>query len=289
MTQQTPTDRFIDARGLRFHVREWRPSPATRLPVVLIHGLASSGAIWDLVAPDLAAAGSWVVALDQRGHGESDKPDKGYDFASIVADDEAMLDALDVGRAVIAGHSWGGSVALHLAAGQPERAAALVLVDGGFTQVKDRGWSHDEAIAALTPPRFAGTPTDDFLAMVRRGPLGAEWNDQLTGIMLRIVEERPDGTIAPRLSFEHHMAIVEALWNDETLALFARVACPTLLVAPEMDPASDLSVAKRAAVTRLTERYSAVRAVVVPDTIHDIPLQRPALLATLIGGMATTG
>ena len=52
---------------------------------MLLHGLASTHRIWDLVAPLLAQDFS-VVALDQRGHGESAKPDSGYDFGTVAAD-----------------------------------------------------------------------------------------------------------------------------------------------------------------------------------------------------------
>src|SRR5438552_915067 len=68
--------------GLALHYRDW--GGAGR-PIVLLHGLASSSRIFDLLAPLLRPYGR-VVALDARGHGESAKPDDGYDFPSIVAD-----------------------------------------------------------------------------------------------------------------------------------------------------------------------------------------------------------
>src|SRR5205823_10946826 len=85
-----PTDAFVSLRGLRFHYRDWG---GRGRPLVLLHGLASTARIWDLVAP-LLAARYRVVALNQRGHGESDKPDDGYDFATITGDLAAFLDAL---------------------------------------------------------------------------------------------------------------------------------------------------------------------------------------------------
>src|SRR5579884_2465458 len=85
-------------------------------PLLLLHGLASASRIWDLVAPILAQDRR-VIALDQRGHGRSEKPDTGYDFATIVADDVAAAAKLGLGeRYAVAGHSWGANVALELAA-----------------------------------------------------------------------------------------------------------------------------------------------------------------------------
>lgn len=283
-------DHLITVRDLRFHVRSWLPAVPTpqAVPILLIHGLASAAAIWDLVAPLLAEQGRAVYALDQRGHGESDQPATGYDFASIVVDDHALLAALQIPQAVVVGHSWGGSVALNLAATYPDQVTALVLVDGGFMELARRAWTHDEAIAALTPPRFAGTPVNAFLDRVSSGPLGALWNAQLQDIMLRIVRVQPDGTIAPRLDFDNHMQIVEAMWQDPTFAHYAELRCPVLLVAPVQDPANEFAQQKRAAIAELQAQYPNVQAIEVPDTIHDMPLQRPAQLADLIGSVGST-
>ena len=86
-------DGFITANGLRIHYRRWSsPADNPKLsPILLLHGLASSGHIWNLVAPHLNTYGYTVTALDQRGHGESEKPASGYDFETILADDAAAL------------------------------------------------------------------------------------------------------------------------------------------------------------------------------------------------------
>src|SRR5947209_13357686 len=108
-----PLDGYVSANGLKLHYLRWSSpasSPASspkNLPIVLLHGLASAARIWDFVAPLLAERGYTVTALDQRGHGESDKPDSGYDFATILADDNAAVQALGIEHPIIVGHSWG--------------------------------------------------------------------------------------------------------------------------------------------------------------------------------------
>jgi pimeloyl-ACP methyl ester carboxylesterase len=85
---------FVEVAGLRLHFQQWGQSSA-RSGVVLVHGLGSSSHIWDLVAPILAEGDTLrVVALDQRGHGESDQPDSGYDFGSVVGDLAGFVEAL---------------------------------------------------------------------------------------------------------------------------------------------------------------------------------------------------
>ena len=66
----------------------------TQVPFLLVHGLASNARMWDGVAAVLAAAGHPVVAVDQRGHGRSSKPDEGYDFVTVVADLVALIASL---------------------------------------------------------------------------------------------------------------------------------------------------------------------------------------------------
>src|SRR5579859_6759247 len=131
-TTGQPTTGMVSGHGVRLHYRDWggptEPVEGqTPQPLLLLHGLASASRIWDLTAP-LLARQRRVVALDQRGHGLSEKPDDGYDFATIVADDLAAADALGLGqRFAVAGHSWGGNVALELGAAHPVRVSALAL------------------------------------------------------------------------------------------------------------------------------------------------------------------
>src|SRR5512138_1653780 len=132
MTQ--PLSQFISANGLNFHLLDWG-GQGQRL--VLLHGLASQAHIWDLLAPKLIDS-FHVVALDERGHGLSDKPDNGYDLATSVSDLNAIWEALGIDRAVLAGHSWGGNIAVQYAVDHPARVSGLILIDGGFLQIGDR-------------------------------------------------------------------------------------------------------------------------------------------------------
>ena len=93
---RTPHDRWLDTGALRMHYRDWGGSGQS---LVLLHGLASTCHIWDLVAPILSRDFA-VVALDQRGHGETDKPDHGYDFATVVEDLRLFLAATNQERPI---------------------------------------------------------------------------------------------------------------------------------------------------------------------------------------------
>jgi lipase len=288
-----PVDGFVFANGLQLHYRRWSPpEPGSALsPILLLHGLASAARIWDLVAPLLAARGHVVIALDQRGHGESDKPNTGYDFATIVADDTATVQTLRIERPIVVGHSWGALVALQYAAVHPEQTTALVMVDGGTGQLSlHPGWTREQAMKDLAPPRFVGTPRDTFLSYIRSGPLSQQWTPQLEDIMLHIVQLRDDDTVAPRLDFENHLQIIGAMWDQPTYDLYRQIRCPTKLILAEQKPTSEaqetLLRMRLEGLTRIQELRPDIRIVRMPDTIHDIPLQRPAELAEEIADFA---
>ena len=97
--------------------------------MLLLHGLASNARFWDLTAPHLYEY--HVVAVDQRGHGLSSKPEDGYDFSNFAADVAAVIEALGLRRPVVVGHSWGAMLALAYAAAHPGRATAIALIGCG--------------------------------------------------------------------------------------------------------------------------------------------------------------
>jgi N-formylmaleamate deformylase len=96
--------------------------------LILIHGITGSGDVW---LPIIGPLSQHVtpVAVDLRGHGRSGKPDQGYLYHHYIDDLDRVLDALQLDRPLILGHSLGGLVALWWAARHPDRAAALVIED----------------------------------------------------------------------------------------------------------------------------------------------------------------
>jgi pimeloyl-ACP methyl ester carboxylesterase len=278
-----PVDRSVPGDGVRLHARDWGGDGP---PVVLLHGLASNCRIWDGVAPLLAAAGFRTVAIDQRGHGESDQPDHGYDFATVGCDLAAAVAALGLARPVLAGHSWGGNVALQYAADRGDAVAGLALVDGGFIEVAaGHGMTREKARQQLAPPRFA-IPLESWLAQAGRWPRPASpAADGWVREFLRAgVVVDADGVARARFRFENHMQVVDALYDQHPSSLYAKVVCPVLLLPAGSD---EFATLKRPAVDLAAERLPDARVVWFEDTVHDIPLQRPAALAAELARFAT--
>ncbi|MEU6843822.1 alpha/beta hydrolase [Streptomyces sp. NPDC046716] len=101
--------------------------PPDAVPLLLLHGLGEGAADWAQVAPEFARDHR-VYALDLRGHGQSDWPDR-YSLELMRDDVTAFLDALGLDRVRVVAHSMGGVVACLLAAAAPERVTRLVLED----------------------------------------------------------------------------------------------------------------------------------------------------------------
>jgi non-heme chloroperoxidase len=97
------------------------------VPVLLLHGITDSWHSFERVLPHLPLS-IRAFALSQRGHGDADRPTTGYSPRDFAADLAAFMQALDIGPAVIAGHSMGASIAQRFAIDHPGRTLGLVLV-----------------------------------------------------------------------------------------------------------------------------------------------------------------
>lgn len=151
------------------HVREWG-SPEGR-PLVFWHALGAltSGAYLTEVAPALTEAGFWLVAPDAPGFGRSPAlPPEAYRTEAVVGLVEGVLDERRIERAVLMGHSWGGTVMTAFASAHPERVEGLVLVDSGHADYQDQpsfphGKSFEDLVAMYSQPeRSVRTTAEDF-------------------------------------------------------------------------------------------------------------------------------
>jgi pimeloyl-ACP methyl ester carboxylesterase len=130
--------RNIVLRRMRFHFLEWGAPDAP--PIVLLHGGHQSAHSWDLVSLHLAQRYR-VLALDQRGHGDTEwARDVAYSNHEMSLDAGAFIGAVGLGRPILMGHSMGGRNAMLLTRRDPSLLRALVIVDVG-PEVSDRGRS----------------------------------------------------------------------------------------------------------------------------------------------------
>lgn len=276
-----PRDEWVNLNGLSFHYRDWGGSGQ---PIILLHGLASTCHIWDMVAPILSENNA-VVAVDQRGHGLSAKPDHGYDFATVSNDLLALIRARDLERPIVVGHSWGGDVALEFAVAHPEIARGICFVDGGMIEPSIRHADLATAKEEMAPPDFSGVTREAFVERFRsRGKDRFNGND-VEEIVLANFEVLADSTIRANLSRDNHLRIIEALWDHHPPALYSQVTCPVLIMPARQksDPAAMERRDRRANSLAVAESLLPVsKTKWMEDSVHDVPIQRPELVATTI-------
>lgn len=272
-----PQDKFIDI-GLKLFIRDW---PGEKTPFVLMHGLASNCHTWAGVGRHLAAAGHRVLAVDQRGHGLSDKPDHGYDFATITADLQRLLAALSLEQPILVGQSWGGNVLLEFGGRYPELARGLVFVDGGFLDLRGRPEETWEQLSEkLRPPHLTGTRRKQLKQRLQAGH--PDWDDEGLEGTLANFETLPDGTIRPRLTLERHMKILRALWEQNVEMLFSQVTAPVLLCAAGDPKNPDWTAVKCHQVDMAERQIPRIKVHWFINTDHDIHVQKPIDLAQLM-------
>lgn len=269
--------------------RDALPAPAgdrpTRVPwFLLVHGLASNARLWDGVAARLVAAGHPVAAVDLRGHGRSSKPDAGYDVPTVADDLAALITAIDLGRPIVVGQSWGGNVAVELAARRPAFVDGIACVDGGWIDLQTAFPDWEACRRALAPPRITGRRLSEVESWIRAAH--GDWPE--TGIRgtLANLELRDDGTVAPWLTFDRHILVLRGLWEHRPAGRYPTIDVPVLLIPAERaagdDPLKRAAVdAASAALPRSTVRWF------VGD--HDIHAQFPNELAGVLASMTPAG
>jgi lipase len=134
------------------------------VPVVLLHGLTDASTCWPTVLPRYAGDGRAVVALDARGHGGTPLPDEPFTVAALAADAAEALRALDLGPALVVGHSMGGVTAEELALAAPELVAGLVLEDPAWRTAEAEGVDAPGADASVVGVAGAAGGAPDWLA-----------------------------------------------------------------------------------------------------------------------------
>ena len=177
-TTEFASPEFVQLSGYRMAYREWGQRDATAT-LVLVHGITSSSLAWIRVGPALGDSFR-VIAVDQKGHGDSDRPQSGYRLADQASEVAALCAELGVKQPLVMGHSWGGAVALYLAT-NTDLVQRLVLEDpaigirgsGGTPPTPQRpnyraqvGLTREEALELARPNLALGWTEEDVAGKV---------------------------------------------------------------------------------------------------------------------------
>lgn len=222
--ENEPTDRFVAANGLRLHYLEWG---APHLPViVMLHGISQQAHSWDFISLPLSVDYR-VLALDQRGHGDSDwSPNGDYSTDAYAADLSAFVKALGLTDFHLMGHSMGGRNSLAWASQNPGILRSLTIVDTG-PETQRRGQNRIQQFREL--PDELDT-LEEFAQRVME--YTGRNHEQTMGSLKYSIRQRADG----KWTWKYDQAMrapgfrptawtPEQLWDG-----WRRIDCPALVV-----------------------------------------------------------
>jgi pimeloyl-ACP methyl ester carboxylesterase len=265
MPMSAAESRFFGAHP-RLHYLEWN---SDRLPtLVLMHGNTALAWWWQPVAAALGAEFR-LLALDSRGHGQSEwvRP-PAYQPEDYARDVAALLDARAVNAPIVVGHSMGGLCALAFAELFPGRARGLVIVDAALasSSARDHFLRRLRGLPVVTYPDLA-TAKSRFRLMPREGDIAPTL---LASIAEKSLVATPDGGWTLRFDRESFFG------GDgmDARAAVARLRVPTLLV---RGGRSRIMTAE--ACTRALESNPLVELRTIADAHHHVLLERPEALA----------
>ena len=227
--------RVKGSSGGELHLLEWSTEG---VPMLLLHGFGNEAHIWDDFAP-IVAPHYRVVALDHRGHGQSDWDPAGrYQIDFLVDDVEAVTAALGIARVVLVAHSLGGRVATIFSERHPDRVAGLVLVDIG-PEVDARGSMRiRQDVEANMEPIFSGVEeyaralslsypaaTPDALRRMARHGLRTRSDGRFELVMDPALRGITAGRSGNADAEQQEQLLQKRMWNA-----LAALPCPVLVV-----------------------------------------------------------
>jgi pimeloyl-ACP methyl ester carboxylesterase len=263
-----PSVRDWKAGSLR--VRDWGGDGT---PTLLLHGMAAHSHWWDATAPRLAP-GLRAVAIDFRGHGDSDWTADGvYEARTWIDDVEAARAALGWERFLLVGHSMGARVALGYADLHPERLRGVIAID--FLP-EIRGDRTSRFARLLKRPQPAYESAEAAVARFRLEPDGTRLDPDEMRALGRLGVRAADGKWRWKFDWRCLRVGVPPVWDQ-----LARLRVPALLARGELT-----TIVSREDFARMVRALPGARGLEIPGAHHHVPLDAPAALAAAIAGFA---
>ncbi|MEC4804313.1 MAG: alpha/beta hydrolase [Jaaginema sp. PMC 1079.18] len=215
----------------RISYLEW---PGNREPIILLHGLADHGGVWQSLGNTLASQ-YHAIAPDLRGHGNSSKPKQGYTSPEIIADLQALMQHLGITRAHILGHSWAGKVACLWATQFPEQCRSLILVDPFFINALPSAFKLTFPLLYRVLPFLAAMgPFPSYEAAVQKAQTLKQyrgWSSLQKQVFEQSIEQKKDGTWGSKFTVAARNQIFEDVMLVSGLTKSLQI--PTLFIQPQ--------------------------------------------------------
>ena len=262
--------RFVNADGCRLHVADYGGAGP---PLLLVHGTGLCAQVWEVMLPSLAPHFS-VLALDRRGHGDSDKPAAGYDFVSLSRDHAAVVDGLGIRGALALGHSSGATTLGIAARREPGLFSRIAMVDPIVFPRRDTRppefLALGRRVMESTARRRAEWPrAQEMFDTLKARPPFATWMDNALWAYVRHgASAAPDGRVTLKCPPTLEASMYD---HDGDLDLFAKLSglsTPTLVVRGGATDRFPRDTAERAAAA-----MGMARLVELPGLSHFAPME----------------
>jgi len=269
----------VDADGTAIHYLDWEGSGP---PLILIHATGFLGALWRPIAERLADRFR-VIAIDQRGHGDSDAPASGYTFETFARDLQRVIEALRLDRPLAAGHSAGGSTIVVHAAAHPGVISRAVLIEpilprpDWFTDPPPEGRTNASLADGARKRRAVWRDAGEAFASYRKKETFRTWRED---VLRCYVEEgmrrRDDGRVELKCSPEVEGLFFDAVRGPDFWSLLPEVRCPALFLWGGESHLHGRGLGAAA------DAVPNGRNVIVPGATHFLPQERPDEVARLM-------
>jgi len=220
-----PQSAYIDAQGISLHYVDWGKNGP---PLVLLHGGRRTCRSWDVVARQLSHK-FWVIALDAKGHGDSEKPTSGYGYQQRLLDFQGFLDAMELETCYGMGHSAGAiTMALH-GERYPGRLKRLFLIEPLISP--RRATIPSGGLSRVMRQRRVWSSREELAAYLRQHPDTKKWReDVLRDVVCHEVSVHEDGSVEMKWSTDVYNS-GDQLKDDYNLINSAsHISVPTFLM-----------------------------------------------------------
>ena len=219
---------FVNVNGIRLHYLDWGGNGEVLL---FLAGMGCSVHIFDRFAPRFTDK-FHVLALDRRGHGDSDYPETGYDAYTLTDDLRQFLDALQITKVILAGHSLAYIELSRFAILYPERTIKLIFLDAAYDnsspEYKDVLDKNPMPKMMPTWPEGNLETVEDYIATIKRfyPTLAVIWGDVMEEQTRHTLTTTPDGKVMDKMSEAEFKAIKNTI--DTYTPEYSNIQSPVL-------------------------------------------------------------
>jgi non-heme chloroperoxidase len=232
---------FVNADGIKLHYLDWGGNgPA----LLFLAGMGCSVHIFDKFAPRFTDA-FHVLALDRRGHGDSDYPESGYDADTLTEDLRQFLDALKIDKVILVGHSLAYIELSRFAVLYPERVLKLVFLDAAYEDASPefKAMMEKNPIPKMLPawPGDYFDTFEDYIETIKRfyPSLAVIWDEVMEEQTKHTLKTTPEGKVMDKMSEAEFKAINDTISNYEPE--YSKIRVPVLSFFTHQDGSAFLS------------------------------------------------